>query len=276
MRTLLFFSFCFFSTPMLAQQQPTTQEIEKTKKARALFEQAEIYYKIQQYDKALALYEEAYIISKQPGLLFNIGQCYKNMKQYESALRSYNTFLRDVPDTTIRPQVERLIKEMELNISEQPKPVSLPTSEPIASTSSPATIPASLVTNIATSAPSSQETTNQRLQRENLASAVPFYGGAALGGFVGLGAGAFFISARRQAAELLSQNNIAATDEIAFFVQRAAMSRTVAVAFLGTAALSASTGLVISSKNKKNEAQLFVSTNGVVLTTIFLNKVKNR
>jgi tetratricopeptide (TPR) repeat protein len=84
----------------------------KAEEARALFEQAEIHYKLQRYERALAGYEEAYLLVQAPQLLFNIGQCYRLLGRPEEALRSYRAFLAAVPDAADKPRVEALIAEL--------------------------------------------------------------------------------------------------------------------------------------------------------------------
>src|SRR5262245_50959307 len=85
-------------------------------KAADRFEQREAHYNIQEYEEALAGYKEAYLLSKEPALLFNIGQCYRHLDRVEEALKSYRAFLREVPDTAVRPGVEKIIAELEARL----------------------------------------------------------------------------------------------------------------------------------------------------------------
>lgn len=77
------------------------------------FEEAERYYKLQQYDKALEIYSELYLKTGSPEFLYNIGQCYRLLGRYDEALRSYRNFIRDLPDSPMRGKAEELIQETE-------------------------------------------------------------------------------------------------------------------------------------------------------------------
>src|SRR5262249_44458780 len=62
--------------------------------------------------------------SQAPELLFNIGQCYRNLGRYEEATKSYQAFLRVTPNAPNRAKVEALIAEMEAAREKQPKEAS--------------------------------------------------------------------------------------------------------------------------------------------------------
>src|SRR4051812_40983795 len=76
----------------LGQSAPTDAEAE----ARARFDSAEIAYDLAQFDKAIKLYSEAYELKALPAFLFNIGQCYRQLHQWERAAFFFRRFtLRD-------------------------------------------------------------------------------------------------------------------------------------------------------------------------------------
>ena len=88
--------------------------------ARKHVETADVQYKLGQFDKALAEYSAAYELYAVPALLFNIGQCHKNLKNYEQALFFYRGFLRDSPaDAPNRNVVEDLIRETQADLDRQ-------------------------------------------------------------------------------------------------------------------------------------------------------------
>lgn len=119
--------------------QPTSQASADAE-ARRLFESAEIHFRLQEFALALDEYKAAYQLSSRPGLLFNIGQCYKQLKRYEEALKSYQAFLAQFPDSTLRLEVELLIAETEQLIREStPTSTSLPFSMPATTLSSATT-----------------------------------------------------------------------------------------------------------------------------------------
>lgn len=114
----------FFPSPAPAQGKPPradkkAEEKEKEEKARGLFEEAEAHYNIGEYEVALEGYKEAYLLSKKPALLFNMGQCYRKLERYEEALTTYRSYLREVPNSPIREEVEQHIAEAEGKLAEK-------------------------------------------------------------------------------------------------------------------------------------------------------------
>jgi hypothetical protein len=65
-------------------------------KAQKLFEEAELYYKAGKYEKAADLYTEAFVSSQLPDLLFNVAQCYRNLKKYEDTLKTLKQYMLSV------------------------------------------------------------------------------------------------------------------------------------------------------------------------------------
>jgi len=82
-------------------------------RARKIFREAEVHFNLQEFEKALSLYKQAYKLKPLPGFLFNIGQCQRYLGQYQEALFSYRIYLARMKDPPNRAQVEGLIKETE-------------------------------------------------------------------------------------------------------------------------------------------------------------------
>jgi tetratricopeptide (TPR) repeat protein len=256
---------------------------KKQEEAKQLFAEAEANYNIQEYTAALELYKKAYLLSLQPGLLFNIGQCHRQLKQYEEAIKSYKSYLRQSPTTPIKDHVEKVIKETEeLWAIEKTKVI-----EPTTKTIEPVSEPSSLVTSQPASTPTSQalETpaTSQASslptkfselpQRDNSPHALVYglYGGAAFTGALSGAAGFLFLSARTKANELRDQNDVTLAEGVEFFANRAKTFGTISNALVGVSLLSAGTGLLISKKQKSKELQskATISPSGVALSGSF-------
>jgi tetratricopeptide (TPR) repeat protein len=79
--------------------------------ARALATRAATEFKLAHFQEALDLYTQAYERFPAPALLFNLGQCNKNLGHYERALFFFQGYLRDKPDAPNRAAVETLIAE---------------------------------------------------------------------------------------------------------------------------------------------------------------------
>jgi hypothetical protein len=133
--------------------------------AQEKYEEAKTFYHIGEYEKALAGFKEAYVLSREPELLLNIAQCYRFLQKNEEAIRTLRSFLQEAPDSPYAAETEKLIQEL----------------------SSPASTPATLSTSAPTTNPAPPPTT-----RENRAAkteALLSFGG--LGAFTGVTAGAF-------------------------------------------------------------------------------------
>jgi tetratricopeptide (TPR) repeat protein len=80
---------------------------------RALFEQAEAKFNVGRFDEALVDYQAAYDAEPLPAFLFNIGQCHRNLGNYEQAQFFFRRYTALDPRSPNRPAAERLIVEMD-------------------------------------------------------------------------------------------------------------------------------------------------------------------
>ena len=87
---------------------------------RALFERAEAKFNVGRFDEALVDYQAAYDVEPLPAFLFNIGQCYRNMGNYERAQFFFRRYTALDPRSPNRPAAERLIAEMDRLAGEAP------------------------------------------------------------------------------------------------------------------------------------------------------------
>jgi tetratricopeptide (TPR) repeat protein len=104
-------------------QQPD----DATKRAKALFDEAQTHFSLGEFKKALSLYKEAYRVKRLPAFLFNIGQCHRNLKQCDKALFFFKQYLAQATEVPNRADVEKLIKICEAQLKEEksevePKP----------------------------------------------------------------------------------------------------------------------------------------------------------
>ena len=84
---------------------PAQAQQETLVKAKALFLKAEIHYRLEEFQKALALYRSAYKLADRPHLLFNVAQCHRQLgkrqqgahklKNLEHAVFYYRLYLSD-------------------------------------------------------------------------------------------------------------------------------------------------------------------------------------
>ncbi len=84
-----------------------------TRIAKRHFEHGEKLFALGQFTEALDEYKAAYDAKPIPAFLFNIGQCYRNLGDYDSAIFSYKKYLQLQPDAVNRDQTEKLIEDLE-------------------------------------------------------------------------------------------------------------------------------------------------------------------
>jgi len=104
--------------------------------AKREVERAEVQYKLGRFDEALEGYSRAYELVNAPGLLFNIGQCHKNLKSYERAIFFFQEYLREAKRPERRALANELIAEARAQLEKQ-RLEPPPTPEPPPESSSP-------------------------------------------------------------------------------------------------------------------------------------------
>ncbi len=88
-------------------------EDPSTKSAKRHFDRGQKLFNLGKFDEALDEYQQAYEAKEIPAILFNIGQCYRNLGDYDAAVFSFKKYLKLEPDADNREQVEDYIAELE-------------------------------------------------------------------------------------------------------------------------------------------------------------------
>jgi tetratricopeptide (TPR) repeat protein len=114
-------------------QDPPRRRLTETQKRETLdrYEKATRLYNLGQYEKAIAEYQAAYLISADPVMLYNIAQCHRNNGQSEEAVRFYKSYLRNAPNAPNRPEVEKRIADMERLSAERRREAIAPSVPPV-------------------------------------------------------------------------------------------------------------------------------------------------
>jgi tetratricopeptide (TPR) repeat protein len=84
-----------------------------TRNAKRHFERGQKLYTLTKFREALDEYQQAFDARPIPDFLFNIGQCYRNLGDYDAAIFSYKKYLAAEPDAPNRAQVEQLIVDLQ-------------------------------------------------------------------------------------------------------------------------------------------------------------------
>jgi hypothetical protein len=95
-------------------------------KASAHFEKGTRLYQVGEYEKALVEFKAGHVEEPDASFLFNIAQCHRLMGQPREAIVFYKRFLSLSPDTPMRADVERKIKDLEDELHRQPVPPAPP------------------------------------------------------------------------------------------------------------------------------------------------------
>jgi tetratricopeptide (TPR) repeat protein len=113
-----------------------------TRSARRHFDRAQKLYAIAKFRDALDEYQKAFDARPLPDFLFNIGQCYRNLGDYDAAIFSYKKYLTAAPAAPNRAQVEQLIDDLEARRDqEEARRRGLQASPPVPTTAATATAP---------------------------------------------------------------------------------------------------------------------------------------
>jgi tetratricopeptide (TPR) repeat protein len=96
------------ATPRVEAQEPSTRDAE----ARGLYDAGVSAYDGGRYAEALEHFQRAYELSGRAMLLYNIATAAERARQDELAVRTYEEFLANVPDTDLRERVETRIHEL--------------------------------------------------------------------------------------------------------------------------------------------------------------------
>lgn len=101
-------------------------------KAKSFYEQGKAEFEAGRFEDAMAAFTEAYNLTAEPKLLFNLAACAEGMKDKERAKAYYQVYLEELPDAEdandVRARIEKLSKEP----TSEPVPVTEPEAKPAA------------------------------------------------------------------------------------------------------------------------------------------------
>lgn len=107
-RILALLALLFAVTPRVAHADDPA-----TRAAKRHFDRGEKLFALGKFDDALDEYQKAFDAKPIPDFLFNIGQCYRNLGDYQQAIFSFKKYLKLEPDAPDKEKVEKLIDDLE-------------------------------------------------------------------------------------------------------------------------------------------------------------------
>jgi tetratricopeptide (TPR) repeat protein len=87
--------------------------------AKRHYERGQKLFALQKFDEALDQFQQAFDAKPIPDFLFNIGQCHRNLGDFDAAIFSFKRYLKLDPDAANREQVEELITQLEEKVAAQ-------------------------------------------------------------------------------------------------------------------------------------------------------------
>ena len=120
---------CLAPAVARAQEEPPSNE-SKEREARGLFDLGSEAYADARYEGALKYFQEAYALSQKPGLLYNLGLTYSNLRRDREAIDAFERYLADVPSAQNREAVENRIALLKKNLQPAPPPPSATAAKP--------------------------------------------------------------------------------------------------------------------------------------------------
>jgi len=178
---------------LLVLVAPAARADKATAEARALYDKAIAHYDLADYATAISEFKQAYALTREPALLFNLAQACRLQKDYQQALYFYETYLQLMPHASNRAdaadQALKMKKEIEAakaRAAETPPPVVPAPAPVVAPPPSPAPPPQPAVRFVQTT-------------RGRVTIALAAVGGAALIAAAGTGGEALAIRSRYDA-----------------------------------------------------------------------------
>ncbi|MEZ4402053.1 MAG: hypothetical protein R3B06_18650 [Kofleriaceae bacterium] len=101
-----------------ARAQPAASDAQAQAEAR--YATGKAHYDLGEYAEAAEAFKEAYRLTGEPRLLFNIAQAERKREDCAAALTAYRSYLRNLPDAPNRAKVEEFIAEAEACVARQP------------------------------------------------------------------------------------------------------------------------------------------------------------
>lgn len=126
--------------PALAQSAPDANQ----ERAKELYQNGSLLYEEGRYEDAIVAFQEAYRLSEQPKLLYNIAQAQERLGRYQEALDTLSRYRAYAPAEE-REALDRRIRNLERRLEEQggAAPVTTPAPGPTATpTPAPSPTPA--------------------------------------------------------------------------------------------------------------------------------------
>ena len=124
--------------PMVVSVPPAHAEDAITRTAKRYFANGEKLFALGKFDEALEQYQQAFEAKPLPGFLYNIGQCYRNLGNFDQAIFSFRKYVALEPDAPNKEAVQRLIDDLEERKAREEGQKRIGTPPPVSASGKPA------------------------------------------------------------------------------------------------------------------------------------------
>jgi tetratricopeptide (TPR) repeat protein len=93
---------------------PAWADRQTSADARAHFRQGQAFFQIGEYDRALAEYQRAFDLSREPSLVFNIALCHERANRPQQALEAFQRYIALAPDGAVADEARESIARLTL------------------------------------------------------------------------------------------------------------------------------------------------------------------
>ncbi|MEW5740531.1 MAG: tetratricopeptide repeat protein [Myxococcota bacterium] len=100
------------------KKAPAKKSSAKKPDAKAAAQAGKTAYELGRFEEALAHYEEAWRLKQAPGLLFNLGQCHRQLGHSEQALHYYKQYLESDPPDAQAKATREVVAKLEKELAE--------------------------------------------------------------------------------------------------------------------------------------------------------------
>jgi tetratricopeptide (TPR) repeat protein len=114
----LLLALCIIAIAVPATARVAHAEDATERAAKRHYDRGKKLFDLQKFQEALDEFQKAYDATPIPDFLFNIGQCHRNLGDYQAAIFSFKKFLKLDPEAPNREQVEQLIDDLQRKIDE--------------------------------------------------------------------------------------------------------------------------------------------------------------
>jgi tetratricopeptide (TPR) repeat protein len=112
-----------------------------SKEVREHLKAGQLHYSLGEFADAAKEFRQAFRLKQDPGLLFNIAQCERQLHEYQQAYFHYRQYLNARADAPNKTEVESLIEQMRYKMDEEAEQKTRIARDPAAAKNSESTLP---------------------------------------------------------------------------------------------------------------------------------------